>query len=272
METTRAGGAVPTMDDGYLSYEGILDNSATTYGSGNGKKYTINTDIYSNIGILLRCFGVDENVGDTQINIDNPLVDFVDNNPYTVYISVPDGCTVRYKISGSQKTESTDWEQEERPLSGKPVPVVTIDWDHGHSHDGKNSKKIAYSDLTGVPGVDTDTFMSIHYIDSPYTYGSFEPFTGDGGFVVPFACKLTKFSYCKDDGATNVLKDTYSISTSNSIAAGDNLKLVFRDDSGTDKVTLYKNGVVFKELGATGGAADPGGSNRNTWTLFFSTI
>lgn len=269
MLETKAQGAEPSMNDGLVKYSGSFVNT-DAYGNGDRQKFTINTSIRSNIVVFISCKGLNEISGEYDLNIDDPLISYeIINYVYSVNIFIPSGCKCFYRISGSENIASLTVESEKSSNAHDEDP---LDWSHGHNHDGINSEQIAYANITGVPGVDTDTFMSMHYIDAPYTYGSFEPFTGDGGFVIPFACKLTRFSYCKDDGGGNVVKNTHTISSGNSIAAGDNLKLVFRDDSGTDKTTLYKNGVAFLELGATGGFADPGGTTRNIWTLFFSTI
>lgn len=268
MVETKAQGAEPSMNDGLVKYSGSFVNT-DAYGNGDRQKFTINTSIRSNIVVFISCKGLNEISGEYDLNIDDPLISYeIINYVYSVNIFIPSGCKCFYRISGSENIASLTVESEKSSNAHDEDP---IDWSHGHDHDGNNSKIIPYSSISGTPTIAND-FIVLFTIDSTYAYGAFEPYTGVGGFTMPIACKLKTFSYCKDDGIGGVLKNTFTLGTPLAVAANDNLILKFRDDGGTDKVTLYKNGVAAQELGATAGAADPGGIARNVWSLHFSTI
>jgi len=260
MKSIDAQSAVPTMQNSFVEYMGKLSNSSGDLTDGTSKVFPITTQIRKDLHVIAICEGV-------SLTARQFLAYYTKttnaNGEYIVSIEVPSGCECTYRIAGNK--ELTEPYHEE---VGTSSSTVGNQHQYGHKHDGNDSHKVAFTDLAGAPGI-YGYFPIFFHIDSPYTYGYFEPYTGDGGFTMPATGHITKFSYTKDDGAGNTLKNTYTIGTPIAITANDNLRLRFWDDGGTDKVTLYKNGSVAGQFGASASYVDPGGSNRNFWVLYF---
>lgn len=256
MLETNAKGAEPSMNDGLIKYSGSFINT-DAYGNGNKREYTIQTSIRSNIVVFTESKGLNEISGEYDINIDNVLVEYsVIDYVYYVTLHIPSGCKCFYRISGSENTVDTLIEQEKY---SNAHDLDTMDWNHGHNHDGDNSGKVSYADLLGAPSIPEGSYTThipFKWNGTPATYDYDLNYGADGINLPPpnspATCKLKGIMYNCNDGANNYNAGYLSLTSQvggDVVAGTDRFSLRWYEDGG-DFFKIYKNGVAYIDLSA----------------------
>lgn len=241
----------PAMADWYIEYQGDIDNSSGSLSDGTSVLMPITTDIRHCLMVQTWC---EQAAGGTfrKFNAEYSTSGGI-NNTFIVTIEVPSECICYYKISG-YICKDVPVHEEQGTGTGNSDPQHA----GGHKHDGNDSKKISYANITGTPTIPTVLpFINdavFNFNGSPATYGYDTNYGADGvnfTSISGMTLKIVEITYNTNDGIGNYNVGTNSLVATiggDTVAVADRFSFRFFDNAGTDTIAIYRNGTLYKNL------------------------